>query len=162
MIIMLARNIIKRIDRVCRSNNVSPYLPYITLIPLGFLLRRSLTSTTSTTSPPAHRLPPIPKKEDEIFSYIAVSEDPSKIQKVLELINQDPARVMSYDRRGRLPLHVLCQQSFPDRDLLRSVIEAYPDAVSMTDKFFSALPIHMAVHRGTLLAIYYITYWDKI
>jgi hypothetical protein len=94
-------------------------------------------------------MPPIPKKEDEIFTYI--SGDAMNVERASALIEENPGRLQAYDRRGRLPLHVFCQQSFPDKKLLLEIIQACPESVSTADKFFSALPLHMAVHHGTFL-----------
>jgi len=145
MIVMLARTVIRNINHTCRINHIPTFLPYVTLIPLGYLITRSLTSISKPQPP--RRMPPIPKKEDEIFSHI--NSDSVNSEKVITLINENPGRLLAYDRRGRLPLHVICQQSFPDRTVLRAIIKTCPGAVSTTDKFFSALPLHMAVHRDS-------------
>lgn len=146
--IMLVRTVIGSINHACRWNHIPAFVPFMTLIPLGYLLTRALTTTTTTTTI-SPRPPRVLPKEDDIFAHI--TGDAASEEKVLALIKESPSRLLSHDRRGRLPLHVLCQHSFPRSDVFRALIIACPGAVSTPDKFFSALPLHMAVHHGTHL-----------
>ena len=144
MIIMFVRAVTRSIRHACKTYHIPTFLPYATLLPLGFLLTRSLTQS------PTRRMPPVPKKEDEIFTQITGNTE-GGVENVITMIKENPARLLSYDRRGRLPLHALCQQARPRRDLLCALIEANPDTVSTPDNFFSAMPLHMAVHHGTYI-----------
>jgi hypothetical protein len=141
---MFVRTVVRSINHACKANHIPTFLPYAALVPLGFLLSRALTSHSR---PP--RMPPIPKKEDEIFTHIAGST--VDVDMVRSLIQECPGRLLSYDRRGRLPLHAVCQQCYPDRALVRTLVESSPETVSTPDKFFAALPLHMAVHHGMQL-----------
>ena len=67
------------------------------------------------------------------------------------LIDAHPASVRSKDNDGATPLHALCHNSDPDEDnavqILKLLIEKYPEAVQHHDDKNGYLPIHVASVR---------------
>ena len=143
---MLSREVVKNIIHTFnfKGKRFPAFLSFVTVFPVGYILARHLTSKLSNP----HHTPSIPKKEDEIFSLLSENN----VDRIFDLTKQNPNCLSSFDRRGRLPLHVLCQKSFPNKEIFLTFIKGNPEAATVSDRFFGALPLHMAVHHGISLA----------
>lgn len=147
MLAGLGRSLIAGARRFSGRELLLPACIPLLVIPLGVLFSRCLPSVTkkrcfSSQSQSVNKK----KKDAPIFEIIRSDCEADVLQ---EYINENPSCLQIYDHRGRLPLHVYCQQSEMSINKIRVLTLSCPQSVMSRDKFFGALPLHMAVHRDS-------------